>query len=150
VKTLLSQMLHQWRRCASLLAQRTTRYHPLPKTSKATLFATKDDHGIDPVVGYQKLAQNVSHIQSKIARPLSYAEKVIYSHLQDLPNQQLPPKQSSYLTLTPGTHFPKQPPKPLSHYNRSPRHARRLRPNRHSTIHDLRNDKNNGPNNRAL
>ncbi|KAK4938655.1 Aconitate hydratase mitochondrial [Elasticomyces elasticus] len=51
-------------------------------------------------VNYKKMSENLSIVRSRLNRPLTYAEKVLYSHLDDPHNQEIE-RGVSYLKLRP-------------------------------------------------
>jgi aconitate hydratase len=51
-------------------------------------------------INYQKMSENLSIVRSRLNRPLTYAEKILYSHLDD-PHGQDIERGSSYLKLRP-------------------------------------------------
>ncbi|KAF2459307.1 putative mitochondrial aconitate hydratase [Lineolata rhizophorae] len=51
-------------------------------------------------INYQKMSENLSVVRSRLNRPLTYAEKVLYSHLDD-PHGQDIERGKSYLKLRP-------------------------------------------------
>jgi hypothetical protein len=50
---------------------------------------------------YAKLISNLDIVKKKLGRPLTLAEKIVYSHLSD-PNGPAPERGVSYLKLSPG------------------------------------------------
>ncbi|KAF2237461.1 aconitase [Viridothelium virens] len=51
-------------------------------------------------INYQKMSENLSIVRSRLNRPLTYAEKILYSHLDD-PHGQDIERGKSYLKLRP-------------------------------------------------
>lgn len=51
-------------------------------------------------INYAKMAENLSIVRSRLNKPLTYAEKIIYSHLDDPHNQEIE-RGKSYLKLRP-------------------------------------------------
>jgi len=51
-------------------------------------------------INYQKMSENLGIVRSRLNRPLTYAEKILYSHLDDPHNQDLE-RGKSYLKLRP-------------------------------------------------
>jgi len=51
-------------------------------------------------INYKKMSENLSIVRSRLNRPLTYAEKVLYSHLDDPHNQDIE-RGVSYLKLRP-------------------------------------------------
>lgn len=51
-------------------------------------------------INYQKMSENLSIVRQRLNRPLTYAEKILYSHLDDPHNQEIE-RGSSYLKLRP-------------------------------------------------
>lgn len=52
---------------------------------------------------YEKLMKNLEIVRKNLNRPLTMAEKYIYSHLED-PNQ-IPVRGETYLKLKPGKNY---------------------------------------------
>lgn len=51
-------------------------------------------------INYKKMSENLSIVRSRLNRPLTYAEKILYSHLDDPEGQDIS-RGSSYLKLRP-------------------------------------------------
>lgn len=51
-------------------------------------------------INYKKMSENLSIVRSRLNRPLTYAEKILYSHLDDPEGQDIT-RGSSYLKLRP-------------------------------------------------
>lgn len=51
-------------------------------------------------INYQKMSENLSVVRKRLNRPLAFAEKILYSHLDDPHNQEIE-RGSSYLKLRP-------------------------------------------------
>ena len=51
-------------------------------------------------INYQKMAENLSIVRSRLNKPLTFAEKILYSHLDDPHNQEIE-RGVSYLKLRP-------------------------------------------------
>ncbi|KAI5301545.1 Aconitate hydratase mitochondrial [Ascosphaera pollenicola] len=51
-------------------------------------------------INYKKMAENLDIVRSRLNRPLTYAEKILYSHLADPHNQDIE-RGASYLKLNP-------------------------------------------------
>jgi len=51
-------------------------------------------------INYQKMSENLSIVRSRLNRPLTFAEKILYSHLDDPHNAELE-RGKSYLKLRP-------------------------------------------------
>lgn len=51
-------------------------------------------------INYQKMSENLSVVRSRLNKPLTYAEKILYSHLDDPHNQEIE-RGKSYLKLRP-------------------------------------------------
>ena len=51
---------------------------------------------------YEKLVKNLEVVRSRLNRPLTLSEKILYSHLDDPANQDIQ-RGVSYLRLRPGT-----------------------------------------------
>jgi aconitate hydratase len=57
-------------------------------------------HEKDSVIDYLKMSENLSIVRQRLNRPLTYAEKILYSHL-DNPHEQEIERGVSYLRLRP-------------------------------------------------
>ena len=51
-------------------------------------------------INYQKMSENLAIVRKRLNRPLTFAEKILYSHLDDPHNQEIE-RGSSYLKLRP-------------------------------------------------
>ena len=51
-------------------------------------------------INYKKMSENLSIVRSRLNRPLTFAEKILYSHLDDPHNQDIE-RGKSYLKLRP-------------------------------------------------
>jgi len=51
-------------------------------------------------INYKKMSENLAVVRKRLNRPLTYAEKILYSHLDDPHNQEIE-RGSSYLKLRP-------------------------------------------------
>jgi len=51
---------------------------------------------------YEKLVKNLEVVRSRLNRPLTLSEKILYSHLDDPAKQEIE-RGVSYLRLRPGT-----------------------------------------------
>ena len=51
-------------------------------------------------INYQKMSENLGIVRKRLDRPLTFAEKILYSHLDDPHNQEIE-RGSSYLKLRP-------------------------------------------------
>lgn len=66
-----------------------------PLSKKVEMTPWEKDHYID----YAKMSKNLSIVRQRLKQPLTYAEKLLYSHLHDPHNQKL--GSGSYLLLRP-------------------------------------------------
>lgn len=57
-------------------------------------------NGINRVANYNKLQEQLKLVKQKLARPLTLSEKILYSHLDDVANQDIV-RGESYLRLRP-------------------------------------------------
>lgn len=80
----------RWSQCRGMA---TIQDSPLSK--KVEMTPWEKDHYID----YAKMSKNLSIVRQRLKQPLTYAEKLLYSHLHDPHNQKL--GSGSYLLLRP-------------------------------------------------
>ncbi|KAL2841799.1 aconitase family-domain-containing protein [Aspergillus pseudodeflectus] len=71
-----------------------TAVDPLDKKVEMTI------HEKGNYINYKKMSQNLDIVRKRLSRPLTYAEKVLYSHLDDPQNQDIE-RGKSYLKLRP-------------------------------------------------
>lgn len=57
-------------------------------------------NGINRLANYQKMQQTLKEVRTKLVRPLTLAEKILYSHLDDVKSQDIV-RGESYLKLRP-------------------------------------------------
>lgn len=57
-------------------------------------------NGINRLANYQQLQQKLKQVKEKLPRPLTLSEKILYSHLDDVKNQDIV-RGESYLRLRP-------------------------------------------------
>lgn len=57
-------------------------------------------NGINRLANYKQLQQNLQLVKKKLPRPLTLSEKILYSHLDDVKNQDIV-RGESYLRLRP-------------------------------------------------
>ena len=67
-----------------------------PLTRKVEMTNWEKGHYIN----YQKMSENLGIVRKRLNRPLTFAEKILYSHLDDPHNQEIE-RGSSYLKLRP-------------------------------------------------
>ncbi|KLU92586.1 hypothetical protein MAPG_11531, partial [Magnaporthiopsis poae ATCC 64411] len=70
--------------------------HPLDRKVRQNLLAREENNFID----YKKMSENLSIVRSRLNRPLTFGEKILYSHLDD-PHGQDIERGVSYLKLRP-------------------------------------------------
>lgn len=56
--------------------------------------------GINRLANYQQLQQKLKDVRKKLPRPLTLSEKILYSHIDDVENQEII-RGESYLRLRP-------------------------------------------------
>jgi aconitate hydratase len=61
---------------------------------------TQNIHEKNNFINYKKMSENLSIVRQRLNRPLTYAEKILYSHLDD-PHEQEIERGVSYLRLRP-------------------------------------------------
>ncbi|KAL2840568.1 aconitase family-domain-containing protein [Aspergillus pseudoustus] len=71
-----------------------TAVDPLDKKVEMTI------HEKGNYINYKKMSQNLDVVRKRLSRPLTYAEKILYSHLDD-PHNQAIERGKSYLKLRP-------------------------------------------------
>jgi aconitate hydratase len=71
-----------------------TAVDPLDKKVEMTI------HEKGNYINYKKMSQNLDIVRKRLSRPLTYAEKILYSHLDDPQNQDIE-RGKSYLKLRP-------------------------------------------------
>merc|ERR1711981_272512 len=84
------------RQMPRMLGRRTFATPAEPLTKKVEMTNWEKGHFIN----YAKMNENLSIVRSRLNRPLTYAEKVLYSHLDDPHNQDIE-RGVSYLKLRP-------------------------------------------------
>lgn len=57
-------------------------------------------NGINRLANYQQLQSKLKEVRDKLARPMTLSEKILYSHLDDVKNQDIV-RGESYLRLRP-------------------------------------------------
>jgi len=72
-------------------------FHNSPHSSKAKFSKFDADHLVDET--YNKIENNLKHVRSRLNRPLSQAEKILYGHLDDF-NQEIE-RGKTFLNLRP-------------------------------------------------
>ena len=98
------------RRCASTLRSDALRSKAAQPT-RARAFATVSDAPLDQKVemsnwekgnyiNYKKMSENLAIVRGRLNRPLTFAEKILYSHLDDPHGQEIE-RGTSYLKLRP-------------------------------------------------
>lgn len=70
--------------------------HPLDRKVRQNLLAREENNFID----YKKMSENLSIVRGRLNRPLTFGEKILYSHLDD-PHGQDIERGVSYLKLRP-------------------------------------------------
>merc|ERR1712230_234086 len=84
------------RQMPRMLGRRTFATPAEPLTKKVEMTNWEKGHYIN----YKKMSENLSIVRSRLNRPLTYAEKILYSHLDD-PHGQDIERGKSYLKLRP-------------------------------------------------
>ncbi|KAI7013278.1 hypothetical protein KC318_g5009, partial [Hortaea werneckii] len=84
------------RQMPRMLGRRTFATPAEPLTKKVEMTNWEKGHFIN----YAKMNENLSIVRQRLNRPLTYAEKILYSHLDD-PHGQDIERGKSYLKLRP-------------------------------------------------